>query len=278
MASADGEKEWRALKLIAIVEDADGSNNYAEFQTKSRLKLDAAGYWKYVDGDQYSPPVIPELVESRTHTGLNTNGDEVTITTRGNEVAVNVAKKSAEAWLAQDKKALAIIVDAVPMSKLYLVEDCKSARQAWMALREAYEPTNALTAVTLKGQISSFMCGAGNPVVWRATITERYQRLRRADPNMMSDHEFAKCLVSNMCPGDKWQYCRDLLLDKMSTSEQTGMPLSSAFVIARLQQEESTKGIFATAGSSTRKTRNDVREDESRWRRCRKRAFCSAWF
>ncbi|KAK6974661.1 hypothetical protein R3P38DRAFT_2583712, partial [Favolaschia claudopus] len=238
MASADNEKEWRGLRLTPITENSDGSNNYAEFRAKAKYKLDAAGYWKYVDGDDYKPPVIPKLVVSATYTGADANGNQTTITTPGNEVDVNVAKKSAEAWLAQDKKALAIIVEAVPGTKLYVVEDCKSAHDAWIALKETYEPSNALMAVTLKGQISSFVCGARNPVAWRVEMLEKYQRLRRADPSMMPDHEFAKCLITNMSQSDKWQFCRDFLLEEMTKSEQGGNPLSSMFVLARLQREE----------------------------------------
>ncbi|KAK6987981.1 hypothetical protein R3P38DRAFT_3229873 [Favolaschia claudopus] len=141
MASNSGDgKEWRPITLAPIVENSDGSSNYAEFQSKAKRKLDAAGYWKYVAGDD------------QTHTGFDEDGNEVTVTTRGNEVEVNIAKKGAESWLAQDKKALAIIVEAVPGPKLYVVEDCKSAHEAWEALKETYEPTNALMAITLKSR------------------------------------------------------------------------------------------------------------------------------
>ncbi|KAK6993022.1 hypothetical protein R3P38DRAFT_2568165, partial [Favolaschia claudopus] len=237
MTSADNEKEWRGIKLTSIVENEDGSNNYAEFRTKSKYKLNAAGYWKYIEGDDYQPPVIPKLVQSETHTGFDTDGNEVTIQTRGNEVEVNVAKKNAEAWLTQDKRALAIIVEAVPVTKLYAVEDCKSAHDAWIALRDEFEPTNVLLAVTLKSQITSLMCTT-NPVAWRVEMLEKYHRLRRADATMLPDHEFAKCLITNMSQGDKWQFCRDSLLDDMTNSEKGGKPLTSSFVLARLQREE----------------------------------------
>ncbi|KAK6988458.1 hypothetical protein R3P38DRAFT_2573266, partial [Favolaschia claudopus] len=262
MASNSGDgKEWRPITLAPIVENSDGSSNYAEFQSKAKRKLDAAGYWKYVAGDEYKPPVIPKLVESQTHTGFDEDGNEVTVTTRGNEVEVNIAKKGAESWLAQDKKALAIIVEAVPGPKLYVVEDCKSAHEAWEALKETYEPTNALMAITLKSQITSFMCGA-NPVAWRVEIMEKYQRLRRADAGMLPDHEFAKCLITNMSQSDKWQYCRDILLEEMSKSEQGGEPLKSAFVLARLQREEYAKGLFTAAtSSSSSKTRLRTNDD-----------------
>ncbi|KAJ7878218.1 hypothetical protein B0H13DRAFT_2346760 [Mycena leptocephala] len=121
--SADKEKEWKGIKLTPIKEEEDGSNNYSEFKQKSVLDLDAAGYWQYVDGPYYNPPVIPELRSSQQVQGLDSTGAVVTIT-----------------------KAHAVIVKAVPVEKLYVVRDCKSAHDAWVALKNEYEPGNALTA------------------------------------------------------------------------------------------------------------------------------------
>jgi hypothetical protein len=151
--SADKEKEWKGIKLTPIKEEEDGSNNYSEFKQKSVLDLDAAGYWQYVDGPYYNPPVIPELRSSQQVQGLDSTGAVVTITVPGNEGAIATARKQAEAWLSADKKAHAVIVKAVPVEKLYVVRDCKSAHDAWVALKNEYEPGNALTAVTIKQQI-----------------------------------------------------------------------------------------------------------------------------
>ncbi|KAJ7730414.1 hypothetical protein B0H16DRAFT_1733758 [Mycena metata] len=122
-----GEKEWKGIKLTPIKEEEDGSNNYSEFRQKSILDLDAADYWKYVDGPDYNPPAIPELKPSQQVQGFDASGNSVTITVPGNETLVAAAKKQAEAWLAGDKKAHATIVKAVPIGRLYVVRDCKSA-------------------------------------------------------------------------------------------------------------------------------------------------------
>jgi hypothetical protein len=68
------EKEWRGLKLTPIVEDEDGSNNYSKFSQKATLDLDAAGYWKYVAGPDYNPPIIPDLMPSMQVQGLDAAG------------------------------------------------------------------------------------------------------------------------------------------------------------------------------------------------------------
>ena len=153
MSTNQKEKEWKGIKLTPIKEDEDGTNNFNEFKQKSKLELDAAGYWKYIDGPEYNPPVIPELKLSQEVQGLDGTGNMVTITIPENEAVVIAAKTEAESWLAADKKAHAIVVKAVPVKKLYVVHDYKSAHDAWVALKNEYEPANALTAITIKQQI-----------------------------------------------------------------------------------------------------------------------------
>ncbi|KAJ7213548.1 hypothetical protein GGX14DRAFT_360673, partial [Mycena pura] len=237
--AADKEKEWKGIKLTPIKEEDDGTNNYNEFKQKSVLELDAAGYWQFVDGPEYNPPSIPALKPSQQVQGLDNTGATITITVPGNEGVVAAARKQAEAWLLGDKKAHTIIVRAIPVEKLYVVKDCKSAHDAWLALKNEYEPANALTAVTIKQQIIGYQCGAhDDPVRWRQVMIQLYQKLRDADPVMMPDSEFAKHLVTVMTPSDDWRFCRDSLRDKVRQGDHMGRPLSSTAVLQRLKQEE----------------------------------------
>ncbi|KAJ7227346.1 hypothetical protein GGX14DRAFT_531039 [Mycena pura] len=154
-----------------------------EFKQKSLLELDATGYWQYIDGPDYSPPLIPVLKPQ----GLDGTKVTVTITIPGNEGAVAAARKQAEVWLLVDKRAHAIIVKAVLVEKLYVVRDCKSAHDAWIALKNEYEPANTLTAVTIKQQIIGYQCGThDDPVRWRQVMVQLYQKLRDADPPLAS--------------------------------------------------------------------------------------------
>ncbi|KAJ6491552.1 hypothetical protein DFH09DRAFT_872955, partial [Mycena vulgaris] len=205
----------------------------------SMLDLDAAGYWKYVSGEDYNPPVIPELMSSMQVQGLDAAGTLTTITIPGNEAAVKTAKQDAEAWLQGDKKAHAIIVKAVPNEKLYIVRECKSAHQAWNALKNEYEPANALTAVTIKQQIISHQCDAhDDPVNWRQVMIQLYAKLRDVDPYMMPDTKFAKHLVTLMSSSDTWRYCRDSLCEQVCQGDAIGRPVLSASVISCMKQEE----------------------------------------
>ncbi|KAJ6538751.1 hypothetical protein B0H10DRAFT_2170694 [Mycena sp. CBHHK59/15] len=159
------------------------------------LDLDAAGYWKYVEVQ-----------------GLDAAGNMVAVTIPGNEAAVDTAKKSAEAWLQAEKKAHAIIVKAVPDAKLYI-------RTTWNALKNEYEPSNALTAVTIKQQIISYQCAVhDDPVNWREVMVQLYGKLRDADLYMMPDTDVRQ-------------------------GDAMGNPVPSKVVISRLKAEEVEKKI-----------------------------------
>ncbi|KAJ7897466.1 hypothetical protein B0H13DRAFT_1474162, partial [Mycena leptocephala] len=166
------------------------------------------------------------------------------ITIPGYETEVAAAKKKAEAWLSADKKALSIIVKAVPVGKLYIVRGCHSAHDAWHALKNKYEPANALTAVTIKQQIISYQCDSSeNPVRWREVMIQLYGKLRDTDPNIMPDTEFAKHLVTLMTQSEEWRYCRDSLREKIPHGDIIGRPVTSGRVIQRLKTEEVEKKI-----------------------------------
>lgn len=143
------KSDWKTIVLTPIKEDEDSSNNYNKFRTKSTLELDAAGYWKFIDGPEYDPPSIPELKPSTMVEGLNDQGEKVTVRIPGNEILVNALKEEAKDWLDGDKKALSFIVKAIPVQKLYIVQECSNAHSAWawFALKNKYEPSNSLTAI-----------------------------------------------------------------------------------------------------------------------------------
>ncbi|KAJ3765041.1 hypothetical protein FB446DRAFT_834199 [Lentinula raphanica] len=152
MELSNEAKDWKHIILLPIKEAEDGSNNYNEFKRKSIFELDAAGYWKYIDGDDYNPPQIPVLQPTQEMCSLDLEGNLSTFRIPGNEAEVQAACDKAKVWLEGDKKALAIIVKAVPVERLYLLEYCFSAHAAWKALKNEYEPTNTLSMLTIMQQ------------------------------------------------------------------------------------------------------------------------------
>ncbi|KAJ3726151.1 hypothetical protein C8R42DRAFT_708187 [Lentinula raphanica] len=160
-------KDWKHIVLTQIKEAEDGSNNYNEFKRKSMFELDAAGYWKFIDGPDYNPPQIPVLQPTREMQGLDLAGNPSTFRIPGNKAEVQAAREKAKTWLDGDKKALAIIVKSVPVEKLHILEDCTSAHAAWKALKSEYEPTNTLSALTIMQQIIGNQCKPDDdPVAW----------------------------------------------------------------------------------------------------------------
>ncbi|KAJ3968782.1 hypothetical protein EV361DRAFT_1035485 [Lentinula raphanica] len=167
MEQTDEAKDWKHITLLPIKEAEDGSNNYNEFKRKSMFELDAAGYWKYINGADYKPPQIPVLQPTQEMRGLDVAGNLATFKIPGNEAEVQTACDKAKIWIEGDKKALAIIVKAVPVERLYLLKDCSSAHAAWIALKNKYEPTNTLSALTIMQQIISNQCKPDDdPVAW----------------------------------------------------------------------------------------------------------------
>ena len=125
--------EKTRLKLTKLTDDGR-VNNYAEFEYKAMLKMKAYDQWKYIEGPESEPPPIPELRKARKIKGRDDNGREVTVTVPGNEIEVEEAKKQAGPWKLGNAKALSLIVEAIPQSKIHLIKRCVFAKQAWEML------------------------------------------------------------------------------------------------------------------------------------------------
>ncbi|KAJ3724662.1 hypothetical protein C8R42DRAFT_458324 [Lentinula raphanica] len=249
-STEERKKDWGVIALTPIWEAEDGTNNYSEFKLKSKLELDAAGYWKYIEGAEHDTPSIPKLQPAREVQELDSTGARITVRIPGNEAEVKAAQKRVRSWLDGDKKALAIIVKAVPMEKLYLVEDCTSARAAWKALKTEYEPSNPILTLTILQRIIGNQCQPGDdPVAWLEVMIRLYSRLRDADPKIMPDWDFAKHLIMLMTRDEKWRYCRDELRNRLRIAAASGSTLSSQFVIRRLKEEGIEQGIGPSVAS-----------------------------
>ena len=88
-------------------------------------------------------------------------------------------------------------------------------------------------------------CGEGtnDPVHWREVMVLLFQKLQNIDAHTMSDSEFAKNLIALMTERADWRYCRDSLRAKLREADKTGLPLTSAEVLATFREEEVERGI-----------------------------------
>ncbi|KAF9075263.1 hypothetical protein BDP27DRAFT_1315787 [Rhodocollybia butyracea] len=235
----DTAESWT---LIPIKEKEDGSNNYAQFKFRSTCYLRAVGYLKYIEDS--NPPVIPKLCPPHRIQGLDAAGNNKTITIPSNEVEVANAEANAKHWRAEDQEVLALIVQAVPVEKRYVVNDCHTAHEAWEALRNEYEFPNKLIAMDIMRQMIGMPCGQGDdPVRWLCTMRQLRSKLCAASMDLMPDSEYAVHLVMLMSKDPEWRYCRDSLLHDLVTASAEGRPLSSSVVIERLRDKEIDLGI-----------------------------------
>ncbi|KAF9059004.1 hypothetical protein BDP27DRAFT_1239674, partial [Rhodocollybia butyracea] len=236
--------DWKRFTLTSIKENADRSNNFLEFKHKASIKLKAWKLWKYIGGDEYKPPVIPELVPSQRIQGRDNSGNIVDVTLQGNNAEVAIAERLHAEWLENDRLLLSLINEAVPYQKSYVLQKCHTSHDAWNALCREYEPNNSLIAMNFNQQISTFSCQPGaDPAEWLQVMLELYGKLCAADSTLMSDSEFAKILITHMSKDEKWRYTRDYLRTQLQLAQQTGVPLTSSTVVSVLRSEHIDRGL-----------------------------------
>jgi arsenate reductase-like glutaredoxin family protein len=198
----------RKIKLTKIDDDGK-SNNYGEFEVKSKSKLDAAGLWEYIGGEKAVAPHIPILREDTQITGNNSiTGEEVTVVVPGNKVDIEEAKKRAGPWNQTNKHILSLIINAVPTPKLYLIQDCKTVKEAWDALKQEYHPSNMIQATLMKTKISSYIFQHGmSAKKWMNDMCTMYNELCDLNPDgmMMLDDAFVRQIIELMPRDDDWR-------------------------------------------------------------------------
>ena len=234
---SDQPKDSR--RRLAKLNDDGEQNDYAHWIIKAKLKLRSLELWKYIEGPDSTPPVIPALVPTVTRQAKSTaTNTMIEIRDEGNESIVNLAKKVAEPWLAGDLAALELIVEAVPTQKVAVVALCEHAKDAWKALADEYMPINRQRARHLYQAIMAYRCPTGRVLVWIDNIRELYFKLCNQDSTSMSDTVFAHTIVNLLPNEDPWITFTNTLREKMLTADNDGKPLtlSTVFQLIREQQ------------------------------------------
>ena len=112
-----------------------------------------------------------------------------------------------------------------------------------------------MRATRLKQTILTYLPAPGyDTVKWRDDMLCMFNELTDADPTAMTDHEFARHLVTMMRKDGEWQYTSSQLADEMTKAELARKPLSSSYVLDRLKAEderqqnpESSTSVLMTA-------------------------------
>jgi hypothetical protein len=220
--------------------DNGTTNNYAAWKTKSMDSFQTWDLWKYIDGPDSEPPIIPILRQPSVHEGTDEDGTKRKFTIEGNEAEYESKLKEALPWRTGDRLARSKIFAAVPDSQVHLVRDAPHAKQAWHNLRAVYQPANSIRASSIKKSIHSFQCGSDDDVSqWLTEIQRRYNDLCDMNADCMSDREFALLVLDNMPNDSNWRNYLSSLWAKVreSDSHQPPLPIHSMDFIVDIRDE-----------------------------------------
>src|ERR1700742_2372779 len=102
--NTDTPKETKKLPELKV-DSATGKNNYSLWSGKAQALLEAWGYWKYVGGEESTPPIIPARVEPKEVHGIGADGNPAAVIVPGNIAQYEAAIAAAEPWNKMNKKA-----------------------------------------------------------------------------------------------------------------------------------------------------------------------------
>jgi hypothetical protein len=128
---------------------SNGTNNYGIWAVKAAHRLITLDLWNVVGGNNTQTPVIPDLIQPRIIRGVLADGQVADMHIDRNMDEVQAALTQAGPWLELNNKALDKLLGAIPDDLFYLIKKCKSAHDAWEALRTTLQPTNSTRAHTL---------------------------------------------------------------------------------------------------------------------------------
>ncbi|KAI0796351.1 hypothetical protein BC629DRAFT_1275265, partial [Irpex lacteus] len=196
--------------------------------------------WKYIEGPDAVPPVIPTLVQdARIQATDEKTGELRWFIQKGNKDEVEKATKEAEPWAEGNLAARTVLLEALPSEKRSLISDEDSAKYIWDFLAEEYRPLNFARTQVQFQDIMKFTCAPGMDVSkWCDQLRKMYINLRNHDPNRINDHNFA-VTIANLLPATAgWTDFGSRLFDTLMDAESSNAPLSSAKVFHLIKNHD----------------------------------------
>ena len=186
-------------KLLNI----DDNNNYGGWEMKRFHLLQSWDLWKYIEGNQDTPPVIPPLHANATYHGMNDEGEISVAHIPSNAVKCDAAISVVKLWKDNKDLCLTKLVNAVPGNQIHLVKCIPYAKTAWDNLHSIYQPMNSLCTTALKSDILTYCCQANmNVLLWLTNMQSIYNNLSSTDPDSMDDCSFMFTILNNMLEQD----------------------------------------------------------------------------
>ncbi|KAF8462337.1 hypothetical protein DFH94DRAFT_699801 [Russula ochroleuca] len=216
---ADGRMDSALPKLF----DNDNDNNYGEWETKASQTLSLWDLWKYIEGPESTPPVIPAICKAAVHHGEDENGYIVTVHVWSNKDKHDKAITDAAPWTAGNILCLTKIINAVP------------------SLRSVYLPRNSLRVASLTNDIVTFCCPPELSLgKWIDKIQTLYNDLCDLDSDTMPDRTFVLTILGNISPLGEWREFVSRLRDrigKYNTHFPNPIPVTSTEFITCIRNE-----------------------------------------
>ena len=261
--------------LPKIIDNGE-SNNYAEWKTRSCRKLHGWGLWKYIEGPDSTPPEIPILQQTTIQKGKDKQGVIQEFTIDGNSAKYDKKTEEAKPWLAGNELTLDKIIDAMPSEILPLVQNVPYAKQAWEVLRSTYQPRNAMRAVSVMGDITSYRCTPDMDIsLWLNNMQRQFNILQDMDPAIMSDHDFMVTVLNNMPQTNAWQTTVASLHVKIKECDEHKpalLPVNSFEYIANIHKvawfrNRNNSQLASQASAHVFTTRSEAKKKGLKWSR-----------
>ena len=243
----------------------DGTfNDYGTWTIKSHCQLRSCDLWKFIDGPESTPPVVPPLRETESFRGIDASGCMRTVYVAGNDDEHRQKTEDFDRWMLGNGIALAKIVLSIPDKRLFLVRHLKFAKQAWENLRSYYEPRNTHHALNIIEEIKAFNCTPHMDVEqWVKDMHRLYSFVCSLDSkDLLSNTDFALVIVHNMPRHDTtWRQLYNSLerrIIEYDSHQPSPIPVYSHEFIAAILEENRFRNraivpIRAEAETKTRK-------------------------
>ena len=227
-------------KLPKLIDDGK-INNYGEWKIQCQTEIRSLGLWKYIEGPDSKPPVIPPLQEDTYMEGSDDEGNIKTFHVHGNAKLRKQKIRAAKPWMQKNDILLNKLFRSMSGTPLHFVTDITYAAEVWDVLHSHYQPVNSSLAVSIRSDLQGYRC---TPLMdvndWLNDMHRIYHSLIEMSPGAMSDREFALLTINNLpLSGGNWDSFTKGLRERINQYDNSvpRKPVRSIEFISAIRQE-----------------------------------------